>query len=88
MCGILPRACRELLVGDELTRSLSALTFSGSCSRSRGVSGISVRLDGVMDRCEKGKKGREKRWKQTQMIIYHLKPLTAFKKTKKTVVPH
>lgn len=61
MCSVLPRACGELSLGDELTRSLSTLTFSGSCSRSRGVSGISVRLDdGVIDVTKDN--GKEKRW--------------------------
>lgn len=75
MCSVLPRACGELSLGEELTRSLSTLTFSGSCSRSRGVSGISVRLDdGVIDVTKDN--GKEKRWASTRMIIYHLKPLT------------
>lgn len=46
VCSVLPRACGALSVGVELTRSRSALTFSGSCSISSGVSGNSVRLDG------------------------------------------
>lgn len=37
-------------MGDELTRSRSALMLSGSCSRSRGVSGNSVRLDVKMEK--------------------------------------
>lgn len=50
VCSTVPRAWGELSVGDELTRSRSALTFSGSCSMSRGVSGNSVRLDDVRNR--------------------------------------
>lgn len=45
MCRVIPRACGEPSVGEELTRSRSALTLSGSCSRSSGVSGNSVRLN-------------------------------------------
>ncbi len=53
-------------MGDELTRSRSALTFSGNCSKSRGVSGNSTRLegwsDGWMGGCENGEeKEREKK---------------------------
>lgn len=83
MCSVLPRACGELSVGEELTRSRSALMLSGSCSTSRGVSGNSVRLDGWIngEENEKKEKWRVKMWTYTQMIIYHLKPLTAFKKT-------
>lgn len=62
MCGVPPRVCGELSVGEELTRSRSALTLSGSCSRSRGVSANSVRLKGRMNggENEKMRKGGRK----------------------------
>lgn len=70
-------------MGDELTRSLSALTFSGSCSRSRGVSGISVRLDEVINRCEKGGMEREK----MEINTNDHQPLKTTYSFKKTLVP-
>lgn len=71
----LPRVCGELFVGDRLTRNLSALTFSGSCSRSSGVSDISVRL--VEEEVERGGGGR-RRWedaKKQSRSSNNLKPL-------------
>lgn len=71
----LPRVCGELLVGDRLTRSLSALTFSGSCSRSSGVSGISVRLgeEEEAGRRKKGEReGEEADAKKPQNTADHL----------------